>query len=173
MISVRYGTCPDGPSSSQLSILLRIGSEDWRLARLTKICLALPEAARRDSGSHAAFLEGVPRRQRRSRGGAINPLLLACLPWAERLDRAAPGQRQGGHLHGLRRASDTRITTQSGQGGLSVIDRSRHGWPDRSRPGPPTSTTGLLRLVQGVEKKMTSWKTLPLAKQSHAEGGRG
>ncbi len=33
-----------------------IPSEDWRLARLTKICLALPEAARRDSGSHAAFL---------------------------------------------------------------------------------------------------------------------
>src|SRR5437899_10504354 len=33
-----------------------IASEDWRLARLTKICLALPEAARRDSGSHAAFL---------------------------------------------------------------------------------------------------------------------
>ena len=26
------------------------------LARLTRICLALPEAARRDSGSHAAFL---------------------------------------------------------------------------------------------------------------------
>ena len=26
------------------------------LARLSKICLALPEAARRDSGSHAAFL---------------------------------------------------------------------------------------------------------------------
>jgi hypothetical protein len=30
--------------------------QDWRLVRLTKICLALPEAARRDSGSHAAFL---------------------------------------------------------------------------------------------------------------------
>jgi hypothetical protein len=27
-----------------------------RLTRLTKICLALPEAVRRDSGSHAAFL---------------------------------------------------------------------------------------------------------------------
>ena len=33
-----------------------IVSEDSRLARLTKICLALPEAARRDCGSHAAFL---------------------------------------------------------------------------------------------------------------------
>lgn len=33
-----------------------IVSEDWRLARLTRICMALPEAARRDSGSHAAFL---------------------------------------------------------------------------------------------------------------------
>lgn len=31
-------------------------SEDARLARLTKICLALPETARRDCGSHAAFL---------------------------------------------------------------------------------------------------------------------
>jgi hypothetical protein len=31
-------------------------SHDRRLVRLTKICLALPEAARRDSGSHAAFL---------------------------------------------------------------------------------------------------------------------
>jgi predicted DNA-binding protein (MmcQ/YjbR family) len=30
--------------------------EDCRLARLTKICLALPEATRRDSGKHAAFL---------------------------------------------------------------------------------------------------------------------
>ena len=33
-----------------------IVSEDWRLAHLTRICKALPEAARRDSGSHAAFL---------------------------------------------------------------------------------------------------------------------
>ena len=33
-----------------------MASKDSRLARLTKICLALPEAARRDSGSHAAFL---------------------------------------------------------------------------------------------------------------------
>jgi len=33
-----------------------IASEDRRLSRLTRICLALPEAARRDSGSHAAFL---------------------------------------------------------------------------------------------------------------------
>ncbi len=33
-----------------------IASEDRRLTRLTKICLALPEAARQDSGSHAAFL---------------------------------------------------------------------------------------------------------------------
>jgi hypothetical protein len=33
-----------------------IVSEDWRLARLTRICKALPEAARRDSGSHATFL---------------------------------------------------------------------------------------------------------------------
>jgi phosphoribosylglycinamide formyltransferase-1 len=31
-------------------------TEDRRLARLAKICLALPEAARRDCGSHAAFL---------------------------------------------------------------------------------------------------------------------
>jgi len=31
-------------------------SKDGRLARLTKICLALPEAARRDCESHAAFL---------------------------------------------------------------------------------------------------------------------
>jgi len=30
--------------------------EDPRLARLTKICLTLPEAARKDMGSHAAFL---------------------------------------------------------------------------------------------------------------------
>jgi hypothetical protein len=29
---------------------------DRRLARLTKICLALPEATRQDSGRHAAFL---------------------------------------------------------------------------------------------------------------------
>jgi phosphoribosylglycinamide formyltransferase-1 len=33
-----------------------IVSEDWRLAHLTRICMALPETARRDSGSHAAFL---------------------------------------------------------------------------------------------------------------------
>ena len=33
-----------------------IAHKDSRLARLTKICLALPDAARRDSGSHAAFL---------------------------------------------------------------------------------------------------------------------
>ncbi len=33
-----------------------IASEDRRLVRLTNICLALPEATRRDSGSHAAFL---------------------------------------------------------------------------------------------------------------------
>jgi len=33
-----------------------IASDDRRLARLTKICLALPDSARRDSGSHAAFL---------------------------------------------------------------------------------------------------------------------
>jgi predicted DNA-binding protein (MmcQ/YjbR family) len=31
-------------------------SEDPRLARLTEICLALPEAAREDQGRHAAFL---------------------------------------------------------------------------------------------------------------------
>ena len=31
-------------------------AEDHRLGRLTKICLALPEATRRDSGRHAAFL---------------------------------------------------------------------------------------------------------------------
>jgi hypothetical protein len=31
-------------------------TEDLRLTRLSKICLALPEAARKDSGSHAAFL---------------------------------------------------------------------------------------------------------------------
>ncbi len=31
-------------------------AEDRRLVRLTKVCLALPEATRRDSGSHAAFL---------------------------------------------------------------------------------------------------------------------
>jgi hypothetical protein len=30
--------------------------DDSRLARLTEICLALPEASRRDSGSHATFL---------------------------------------------------------------------------------------------------------------------
>jgi len=30
--------------------------EDRRLARLTKICLALPEATRQDSGRHASFL---------------------------------------------------------------------------------------------------------------------
>src|SRR5947208_3789034 len=33
-----------------------IASEDRRLSRLTRSCLALPEAARLDSGSHAAFL---------------------------------------------------------------------------------------------------------------------
>src|SRR5260370_11333523 len=33
-----------------------IASEGSRLASLTKICLALPEAVRRDNGSHAAFL---------------------------------------------------------------------------------------------------------------------
>lgn len=32
--------------------------EGHRLAKLTKICLALPETARCDSGSHAAFLVG-------------------------------------------------------------------------------------------------------------------
>ncbi len=31
-------------------------AEDDRLVRLTKICLALPEAARQDHGRHAAFL---------------------------------------------------------------------------------------------------------------------
>ena len=30
--------------------------EDPRLVRLTEICLALPEASRQDSGSHASFL---------------------------------------------------------------------------------------------------------------------
>jgi len=30
--------------------------DDPRLIRLTEICLALPEASRRDSGSHATFL---------------------------------------------------------------------------------------------------------------------
>ncbi|MGH9774077.1 MAG: MmcQ/YjbR family DNA-binding protein [Candidatus Acidiferrales bacterium] len=36
---------------------MKKGSKDNpRLARLTKICLALPETARRCSGSHAAFL---------------------------------------------------------------------------------------------------------------------
>jgi predicted DNA-binding protein (MmcQ/YjbR family) len=30
--------------------------EDRRLKRLTEICLALPEAARRDMGQHAAFM---------------------------------------------------------------------------------------------------------------------
>jgi len=33
-----------------------ITSEDSPLTRLTRICLALPEAERQDSGSHAAFL---------------------------------------------------------------------------------------------------------------------
>ncbi len=32
--------------------------EDQRLAQVSRICLALPEATRRDSGSHAAFLVG-------------------------------------------------------------------------------------------------------------------
>jgi phosphoribosylglycinamide formyltransferase-1 len=36
--------------------MVAIVSKDSRFARLTKICLALPEAARRDCGSHAAFL---------------------------------------------------------------------------------------------------------------------
>jgi hypothetical protein len=31
-------------------------SEDPRLARLSKICLALPEVERKDMGAHAAFL---------------------------------------------------------------------------------------------------------------------
>ena len=31
-------------------------AEDRRLTRVSKICLALPEATRQDSGSHAAFL---------------------------------------------------------------------------------------------------------------------
>jgi hypothetical protein len=33
-------------------------AEDRRLTRLTKICLALLEATRRDMGRHAAFLVG-------------------------------------------------------------------------------------------------------------------
>jgi len=31
-------------------------AEDWRLVRLTRICLALPEASRKILGSHASFL---------------------------------------------------------------------------------------------------------------------
>jgi phosphoribosylglycinamide formyltransferase-1 len=31
-------------------------ADDPRLAKLTKLCLALPEATRRDTGDHAAFL---------------------------------------------------------------------------------------------------------------------
>jgi hypothetical protein len=37
---------------------LRPSEIDSRLSRLTKICLALPEGARRDMGGHAAFLAG-------------------------------------------------------------------------------------------------------------------
>jgi hypothetical protein len=36
--------------------MVAIPSQDRRLVRLTKICLALPEAARKDGESHAAFL---------------------------------------------------------------------------------------------------------------------
>lgn len=36
--------------------MARAGAEDPRLARVTRICLALPEAARKVHGSHAAFL---------------------------------------------------------------------------------------------------------------------
>jgi len=34
----------------------KVSAEDKRLTRLTKICLALPEATRRMAGAHAAFL---------------------------------------------------------------------------------------------------------------------
>jgi predicted DNA-binding protein (MmcQ/YjbR family) len=34
----------------------KLPMEDSRLVRLTEICLALPEATRQDSGSHASFL---------------------------------------------------------------------------------------------------------------------
>ena len=36
--------------------MTRPAAEDPRLARLTEICLALPEATRRDQGRHASFL---------------------------------------------------------------------------------------------------------------------
>jgi hypothetical protein len=36
--------------------MTKLHGEDRRLARLTRICLALPEAAREDAGDHAAFL---------------------------------------------------------------------------------------------------------------------
>ena len=36
--------------------MAKVSAEDRRLAKLTKICLALPEATRRTHGSHAAFL---------------------------------------------------------------------------------------------------------------------
>ena len=36
--------------------MARASAEDRRLARLTKICLALPEATREVHGAHAAFL---------------------------------------------------------------------------------------------------------------------
>src|SRR5207244_403536 len=47
---------PQGDSLGHNINMSAIASKDSRLARLTKICLALPEAARRDTGSHAAFL---------------------------------------------------------------------------------------------------------------------
>jgi hypothetical protein len=36
--------------------MTRPSTENRRLARLTKICLALPETSRQDSGRHASFL---------------------------------------------------------------------------------------------------------------------
>ena len=39
-----------------MAYMLESRSAHPRLARLTKICLALPEASRRDSGDHATFL---------------------------------------------------------------------------------------------------------------------
>jgi phosphoribosylglycinamide formyltransferase-1 len=36
--------------------MTKLANEDPRLARLTEICLALPEASRLDQGQHASFL---------------------------------------------------------------------------------------------------------------------
>src|SRR6202023_3638469 len=44
------------PSWENGAAMAKHPADDQHLAKLTKLCLALPEAARRDTGDHAAFL---------------------------------------------------------------------------------------------------------------------